>query len=239
MIDLNSDIGEGYGVHPGGPDAALAAVISSGNVACGGHAGDPPTMRRTCRLAVANGVVIGAQVSYPDVLGFGRRFIDIDPSELADHVVAQLAALDAFARAAGTRVRYVKPHGALYNAVVHHGRQAAALADAVVECGSLPLVGLPGAVLRSEAERHGLRYVVEGFADRAYAADGTLVPRGEPGALIVEPSTAAAQAVALARAGIESICVHSDTPGAVSIAQAVRDALLADGHHIGPFAADA
>lgn len=239
MIDLNSDIGEGYGAHPGGPDEALAALITSGNVACGGHAGDPPTMRRTCRLAVAHGVVIGAQVSYPDVLGFGRRFIDMDPSELADHVVAQVAALDAFARAAGSRVRYVKPHGALYNAVVHHERQAAALADAVAECGSLPVVGLPGAALRAAADRRGLRYVTEGFADRAYAADGTLVPRSQPGALIIDPLVAAAQAVALARDGIESVCVHSDTPGAVAIAEAVRHALQSGGHDIRAFAASA
>ena len=149
MIDLNSDIGEGYGAFRGGPDEDLLTLISSGNVACGGHAGDPPTMRLTCRLAASRGVVIGAQVSYPDVLGFGRRFIDMVPSELADHVVAQVAALDAFARSAGARVRYVKPHGALYNALVHHERQAAAVADAVVECGGLPVVGLPVGALRT------------------------------------------------------------------------------------------
>lgn len=237
MIDLNSDIGEGYGAFPGGPDEELLALVSSGNVACGGHAGDPPTMRRTCRLAASRGVVIGAQVSYPDVLGFGRRFIDMVPSELADHVVAQFAALDAFARSAGSRVRYLKPHGALYNALVHHERQAAAMVDAVVECGSLPLVGLPGGALRTAAERRGLRYVAEGFADRAYAPDGTLVPRGQPGAVIVDPAAAAAQALVLADAGVESVCVHSDTPGSVQIAAAVRGALLSAGHVVGPFAA--
>ena len=237
MIDLNSDIGEGYGAFRGGPDEALLELISSGNVACGGHAGDPPTMRLTCRLAASRGVVIGAQVSYPDVLGFGRRFIDMVPSDLADHVVAQVAALDAFARSAGARVRYVKPHGALYNALVHHERQAAAVADAVVECGGLPVVGLPVGALRTAADHRGLRYVVEGFADRAYAPDGTLVPRGQPGALIVDPHAAAAQALVLVDSGIESVCVHSDTPGSVQIAAAVRDALLAAGHAVGPFAA--
>ncbi|MEY4607159.1 MAG: hypothetical protein RLY45_1919 [Actinomycetota bacterium] len=237
MIDLNSDIGEGYGAFRGGPDEDLLTLISSGNVACGGHAGDPPTMRLTCRLAASRGVVIGAQVSYPDVLGFGRRFIDMVPSELADHVVAQVAALDAFARSAGARVRYVKPHGALYNALVHHERQAAAVADAVVECGGLPVVGLPVGALRTAADHRGLRYVVEGFADRAYTPDGTLVPRGQPGALIVDPHAAAAQALVLVDSGIESVCVHSDTPGSVQIAAAVRDALLAAGHAVGPFAA--
>ena len=237
MIDLNSDIGEGYGAFRGGPDEDLLELISSGNVACGGHAGDPPTMRLTCRLAASRGVVIGAQVSYPDVLGFGRRFIDMVPSELADHVVAQVAALDAFARSAGARVRYVKPHGALYNALVHHERQAAAVADAVVECGGLPVVGLPVGALRTAANHRGLRYVVEGFADRAYAPDGTLVPRGQPGALIVDPHAAAAQVLVLVDSGIESVCVHSDTPGSVQIAAAVRDALLAAGHAVGPFAA--
>ncbi|MGA0894587.1 MAG: LamB/YcsF family protein [Ilumatobacteraceae bacterium] len=236
-MDLNSDIGEGYGAFRGGPDEDLLTLISSGNVACGGHAGDPPTMRLTCRLAASRGVVIGAQVSYPDVLGFGRRFIDMVPSELADHVVAQVAALDAFARSAGARVRYVKPHGALYNALVHHERQAAAVADAVVECGGLPVVGLPVGALRTAADHRGLRYVVEGFADRAYAPDGTLVPRGQPGALIVDPHAAAAQALVLVDSGIESVCVHSDTPGSVQIAAAVRDALLAAGHAVGPFAA--
>jgi UPF0271 protein len=237
LIDLNSDIGEGYGAFRGGPDEDLLTLISSGNVACGGHAGDPPTMRLTCRLAASRGVVIGAQVSYPDVLGFGRRFIDMVPSELADHVVAQVAALDAFARSAGARVRYVKPHGALYNALVHHERQAAAVADAVVECGGLPVVGLPVGALRTAADHRGLRYVVEGFADRAYTPDGTLVPRGQPGALIVDPHAAAAQALVLVDSGIESVCVHSDTPGSVQIAAAVRDALLAAGHAVGPFAA--
>jgi UPF0271 protein len=237
LIDLNSDIGEGYGAFRGGPDEDLLQLISSGNVACGGHAGDPPTMRLTCRLAASRGVVIGAQVSYPDVLGFGRRFIDMVPAELADHVVAQVAALDAFARSAGARVRYVKPHGALYNALVHHERQAAAVADAVVECGSLPVVGLPAGVLRTAAEHRGLRFVAEGFADRAYAPDGTLVPRGQHGALIIDPHAAAAQALALADSGIESVCVHSDTPGSVQIAAAVRDALLSAGHAVGPFVA--
>ncbi|MEO5901706.1 MAG: 5-oxoprolinase subunit PxpA [Ilumatobacteraceae bacterium] len=230
QIDLNSDVGEGFGAWPGGPDAALLTVITSANVACGFHAGDPSIMRATCAMAVAQRVVIGAQVSYPDLVGFGRRCIDMKPAELTDAVLYQLGALDAMATAAGGRVGYVKPHGALYNAIVHHEAQAAAVVAAIVAYDAdLPLLGLPGAVVRAVAEQRGLRFVAEGFADRGYAADGTLLARGTPGALVTDPVSVAAHAVDLAIGGVESICVHSDTPGAVVLVEAVRAALAQRG----------
>lgn len=235
-VDLNSDVGEGYGVWPGGPDAELIGRLTSVNVACGYHAGDPSTMRRTCALAVEAGCAIGAQVAYPDLLGFGRRFIDMQPDDLGAAVVYQLGALDGFARVAGARVRYVKPHGALYNAIVSHEAQARAVAVAVREYDpSLPLMGLPGSCIERECERLGLRFVREGFADRRYTAEGTLAPRTEAGALVTEPAAAAAQAVRLAGDGAQSVCVHSDTPGAPSILAAVADALAAAGFVLRPF----
>ncbi|MFZ9629535.1 MAG: 5-oxoprolinase subunit PxpA [Ilumatobacteraceae bacterium] len=236
MIDLNSDVGEGFGPHPGGPDAELMPLLTSANVACGGHAGDPTTMRRTCELAARHRVVIGAHVSYPDLVGFGRRFVDMAPAELTDTLLAQIAALDALARPSGGVVRYLKPHGALYNAVVRHEQQAAAVVRAVLEWGAMPILGLPGSVIADECHRRGVQFVAEGFADRGYRPDGTLVPRSEPGALIVDPQEAARQAVDLAARGVASICVHSDTPGAVAVATAVNTALLDRGHELESFA---
>jgi UPF0271 protein len=201
-------------------------IITSANVACGFHAGDPSTIRRTCESAVEHGVTIGAQVSYPDLAGFGRRFIDIDPSELVDAVLYQIGALEALAATAGGRVSYVKPHGALYNAVVHHDAQAGAVADAiVVHGGRLALMGLPGSSVEAMAAARGVRFVREGFADRGYRPDGTLVPRSEPGALVTDPDDVAAQTERLVAAGVESICVHSDTAGAATIASVVRATL--------------
>ena len=235
-VDLNSDVGEGFGVYPGGPDEQLVPLLTSVNVACGYHAGDPTTMRRTCALAVAHGCVIGAQVSYPDLLGFGRRFIEMSPTDLTDAVVYQIGALDAFAGVHGTRVRYVKPHGALYNAIVHHERQADAVAAAVREYDpGLAMLGLPDSQAQLAAERAGLQFVREGFADRRYTAERTLVPRTESGALLTDPADAAVQAVQLAVGGVQSICVHSDTPGAAAILVAVRGALVDAGYAIDPF----
>jgi UPF0271 protein len=236
-VDLNSDVGEGFGAWPGGPDAQLLGLITSANVACGFHAGDPSIMRATCATAVRHGVAIGAQVSYPDLPGFGRRFIDMGATELTDAVVYQLGALDAFARVAGGRVVYVKPHGALYNAIVHHEAQAAAVVAAVAEWDrTLPILGLPGAVVRTAAADAGIAFVAEGFADRGYAADGTLLRRGTPGALLTDPAVVAAQALVLVDAGVGSICVHSDTPGAVALVEAVRAALAGAGVEVRPFA---
>ena len=248
-IDLNADLGEGFGVWRLGDDEALLGVVTSANVACGFHAGDPVTMRRVCTQAAARGVAVGAQFSYRDLAGFGRRFIDVEPAELTDDLLYQLAALDGIARAAGTRVSYVKPHGALYNAAVTHEGHAGAVVDAVLAYDRrLPVLGLPGSALLRSAEAAGMRPVAEGFADRGYTADGRLVPRREPGALVEDPAVVAERAVRMATDGVvvavdgtrllmpvESVCVHGDTPGAVAIAGAVRDALESAGVALAPF----
>jgi UPF0271 protein len=237
-IDLNADLGESYGVWHIGDDAAMLGVVTSANVACGFHAGDPSTLRRTCLLAAERGVAIGAQVSYPDLLGFGRRFVDIDPAELRDAVLYQLGALDAFAQVAGTGVRYVKPHGALYHACSSHPAQAQAVVAAAHEYDpAMAVLGAPSSVLLEFADAAGMEPVPEAYADRAYQADGSLVPRNQPGAVLHDPAAAAAQAVALATGGTaRSICVHGDTPGAVAIATAVRAALETAGIGVYAFA---
>lgn len=236
-IDLNSDVGEGFGAWPGGPDEELMPLLTSVNIACGFHAGDPTILRRTCELASRFGCVIGAQVSYPDLAGFGRRFIDMRPEDLVNAVVYQLGALDAFAHLVGRKVRYVKPHGALYNAIVEHERQAKAVVAAVHEYDpSLAIMGLPRSAVQRACEHVGIRFVTEGFADRGYTSDGLLVPRGTPGALITDEVDAAAQAVQLAQAGVESICVHSDTPGAPQLLAAVARGLATNGFGLHPFA---
>ncbi len=242
-IDLNSDLGESFGAWSMGDDEALLAVVTSANVACGFHAGDPGVLRRSCTQAAAAGVQIGAHVSYRDLVGFGRRFLDVSPTELADDVTYQLGALDAFARQAGTRVSYVKPHGALYNTVIVHEEQAGAVVAAVSAYGGdLAVLTLPGSAFGRIAAAAGLRVVTEAFADRGYAADGTLVPRTQPGAVLHDPDQVAARMVELVTTGqitgvdgsplaieAESICVHGDTPGAVAMAQAVAAALTSAG----------
>ncbi len=238
-IDLNSDVGESFGRWVLGDDAAMMPSVTSVNVACGFHAGDPTTLRRTCALAAAAGVTVGAQVGYRDLAGFGRRFIDMDQAELTDDLIYQIGALQALAAAAGTTVRYVKPHGALYNAVVHHHLQAQAVVDAVRAIDArLPVLGLPGSVLLDVAADNGLRIVAEAFADRGYTAQGTLVPRTQPGALLSDAGEVAARMVRMVTDGLitsvdghdvpvaaDSICVHGDSPGAVAMAAAVRQAL--------------
>jgi UPF0271 protein len=237
VIDLNSDVGEGFAAWPGGPDVELMQIITSANVACGFHAGDPSILRATCAMAAERGVAIGAQVSYPDLLGFGRRFIDMHPNELTDAVIFQIGALQAFAQIAGTRVRYVKPHGALYNTIVHHEAQAAAVVRAVAEYDpQLPLMGLPNSVAEVGAHKAGLRFVREGFVDRGYTPQGTLVPRGTPGALLTDVDAVVAQARRLVGEGVESLCTHSDTPGAAALAAAVAAAVRADGLTVAAFA---
>ena len=248
-MDLNADLGEELdGVRT--DDAGLVEVVTSANVACGFHSGDPTTMHRVSALCVARGVAIGAQVSDRDRDGFGRRFLDVGAAALADDVLEQVASLDALARAVGGRVGYVKPHGALYHAVVHHERQAAAVVDAVRGYDDgLAVLGLPGSRWLALAEEAGLRPVREAFADRAYAADGTLVPRGEPGAVVRDQAVVVERSVRLATAGevvaadgtvlqvaAESLCLHGDTPGAVTLARAVRAALTAAGVGLAPFA---
>jgi 5-oxoprolinase (ATP-hydrolysing) subunit A len=236
-VDLNADLGEGFGVWRLGDDDALLDVVTSANVACGFHAGDPSTMRRVCDRAVERDVVIGAQVSYRDLAGFGRRFVDVEPGELADDVLYQLAALDGIARTSGGRVRYVKPHGALYNTVVDHQEHAAAVVEAVRACDpTLPLLGLPGSAILSLAGGAGLRTVTEYFVDRNYTAEGRLVDRRQPDALISDPALAARRAVDAAHDGrADSFCTHGDSPSAVEMARAVRDAVLAAGITIAPF----
>ena len=242
-MDLNSDLGEGYGRWALGDDAALLEVVTSANVACGFHAGDPATIDRTVRAAVERGVAVGAQVSYPDLVGFGRREIDVPPDELTADVLYQLGALEAFAKAAGSRVRYVKPHGALYNRIARDPVQAAAVVEAIRRYDpALPLLTLPGSVAMEAAGEAGIPSVGEGFADRAYTAEGRLVSRREPGAVLHDPQQVAARAVVMAiehrveAAGgeqvaveVRSLCVHGDTPGAVDLARAVRTAL----EHVG------
>jgi 5-oxoprolinase (ATP-hydrolysing) subunit A len=238
-MDLNSDLGEGYGHWTLGDDAALLEVVTSANIACGFHAGDPATIDRTVRTAVEHGVAVGAQVSYPDLVGFGRREMDIPPAELTADVLYQIGALEAFARAASSRVRYVKPHGALYNRIARDPVQAAAVVEAVRRYDpELPLLTLPGSAAMEAAAEAGIPALGEGFADRAYTAEGRLVSRREPGAVLHDPDQVAARARRMATEGrvetvdggevaveVRSLCVHGDTPGAVALARAVRDAL--------------
>lgn len=249
MIDLNSDLGEGFGIWKLGDDEALLDVVTSANVACGFHAGDPSTMRRVCENAAKKHVSIGAQVSYRDLAGFGRRFIDADPVELADEVLYQIGALDACAKAAGTSVAYVKPHGALYNATVHHEAQAQAVVNGVKAFGNLPVLGLPGSRLLAAATKSGLPAVREAFADRGYTNEGTLVPRNQPNALLTDTRQVVERALRLAQNGelvavdgtilnteAASLCLHGDTPGAVEHALAVRAALTSAGVDLVAFA---
>ncbi len=248
-MDLNADVGEGFGIWRLGDDAGLLDVVTSANVACGFHAGDAVTMRRVCAMAAERGVAVGAQVSYRDLAGFGRRRIEYAFDELRDDVIYQLAALDGIARVAGTRVAYVKPHGALYNSVVWDAHQANAVVAAVAEFSiALPVLGLPESALLRSASDAGLATISEGFADRGYLAGGQLVPRSEPGALVTDQADVVDRAVRMASAGevvatdgsvlpmpVASICVHGDTPGAVALAGAVRAAFVEAGIELGPF----
>ncbi len=242
-VDLNADLAEGFGVWELGDDTAMLDIVTSANLACGFHAGNPVGLARTCRAAAGRGVRIGAQVGYFDLAGFGRRRIDVDPAELTADVVYQIGALQALARTAGSDLGYVKPHGALYNTIVRDRDQARAVAEAVhaVDPG-LPVLGLAGSVFFSEAERLGLRTVTEAFADRSYQPDGSLVPRGAPDAVLRDPDLIAERTLAMVHNGevtavdgtvirikVESVCVHGDSPGAVGIAGAVRERLLAGG----------
>ncbi|MFJ2605267.1 MULTISPECIES: LamB/YcsF family protein [unclassified Streptomyces] len=248
-IDLNADLGEGFGRWRLTDDEGLLSVVTSANVACGFHAGDAATMRRVCALAAERGVRIGAQVSYRDLAGFGRRAMDVPAAELSAEIAYQIGALEVFARAAGTRVAYVKPHGALYNRVVHDAEQAAAVVDGVrLADAALPVLGLPGSRLLDLARRAGLPAVPEAFADRAYTDEGTLVPRGQDGAVVTDPAVVVERSLGLARSGTvtslsgarvevraRSLCLHGDTPGAVELARLVRDRLREAGVRVEAF----
>jgi UPF0271 protein len=237
-IDLNSDLGESFGAWTLGDDDAMFAVVSSANVACGFHAGDPATMRASAELAARHGVALGAHPGYRDLAGFGRRELAATPDEIAADVLYQVGALAGIAQAAGVRVRYVKAHGALYHRIGADPAAAEAYARAVAAFDpALPLLGLAGSALEAAADAAGLRFAREGFADRGVDTEGRLIPRGEPGAVLTDPAAVAARAVDLARSGtVDSICLHGDTPGAVALARAVRAALDAEAIDIRPFA---
>jgi 5-oxoprolinase (ATP-hydrolysing) subunit A len=248
-VDLNADLGEGFGVWKLGDDDAMLDVVTSANVACGFHAGDSALLLRTCRAAADRGVRIGAQVSYLDLAGFGRRFIDVDPEDLKADVIYQIGALQAIAHVAGSAVTYVKPHGALYNAIVTNHDQARAVAEAVHAVDpALPVLGLSGSVFFAEAQDLGLRTVSEAFADRAYRSDGQLVSRRLPNAVLHDIDEIVDRVSSMVTAGrvaaadgsmipitVESVCVHGDSPGAVQIANAVRDRLGSDGVELKAF----
>jgi len=249
-VDLNSDLGESFGAWSMGDDDAMLTVVTSANIACGFHAGDPLTMLARCRTAQERGVAIGAHVSYRDLAGFGRRAIDIPAGELYGDVLYQLAALAGVAASVGARVQYVKPHGALYNRIATDAVQAAAVADAIRDFdASMSVLGLAGTRIADAAAERGLPFVREAFVDRAYRADGSLVPRSEPGAVLTGATEIAQRAVTLVTHGsviaangstiavdVDSLCVHSDTPGAVTMARAVRNGLEGAGIRIEAFA---
>ena len=247
-IDLNADIGESFGIDKTGNDELLLRTVTSGSIACGFHAGDPAVMRHTVRMAAKAGVSIGAHPGFPDLAGFGRREMSIEPTEIADLVLYQIGALSAIAKAEGAALRHVKPHGALYNMSVRRADIAEAIARAAASFdGDLVLVGLPGSALLSAGSRLGLRVAAEAFADRSYEADGSLTPRHLADAVLSEPLRAAARAVRLVRDGqvvardgstvsvkVDTICVHGDTPGAAELAAAVRAALEQAGVTVAP-----
>lgn len=248
-IDLNSDLGESLGGWRMGDDAAMLDIVSSANVACGFHAGDPAGILETLKAARARGAIVGAHVSYPDLVGFGRRNMDVASADLVAGVIYQIGALQGLAQAAGTSIGYVKPHGALYNTIAHDSAQARDVIAAIRAVdANLALVALAGSPLVRWAQDAGLRVVAEAFADRAYTPQGTLVSRREPGAVLHDSALVASRMLRLVRDGVveavdgslasvqaQSICVHGDSPGAVAMARAVRAALEADGIAVRPF----
>jgi 5-oxoprolinase (ATP-hydrolysing) subunit A len=250
-IDLNADMGEGFGAWAPAADERLMPLVSSANIACGFHASDPRIMRQTVRLAREHGVAVGAHPSFPDLVGFGRRMIAATPAEILDDVVYQVGALLGFCRAEGVPLAHVKPHGALYNAAAKDPAIAGAIAEAVRAVDpSLWLMGLAGSALVEAGRAAGLRCVEEAFADRGYARDGTLLPRGRPGALVTDPAAVADRVARLAREGViraadgtelrvaaGTVCVHGDTPGAVEVARAIRERLARDGVAVRSFSA--
>jgi len=248
MIDLNADIGESFGIYTIGNDEELLRTITSGSVACGFHAGDPSVMRRTVRAAVRAGVAVGAHPAFPDLVGFGRRELAATPEEIFDCVVYQIGALSAIARTEGARLQHVKPHGALYNMSAKRKDVAEAIARAVATVDEdLILVGLPGSELLAAGRRMSLRTAAEAFVDRAYEADGTLTPRHLSGAILSGPGAVAERALRIVRdrhvttrtgselaLHAETLCVHGDTPDAVSLAAAVRLSLEQAGITVAP-----
>ncbi|HET6764373.1 MAG TPA: 5-oxoprolinase subunit PxpA [Longimicrobiaceae bacterium] len=249
-IDLNADLGESFGAWRAGDDDAVLAVVTSANVACGFHAGDPVVMRRTVAAAADRGVSIGAHPGYPDLMGFGRREMAASPDEVTAYVMYQVGALHAFCTAAGVRLRYVKAHGALYNRAGRDPATAAALAEGVrLVDPTLALLALAGSEMVRAGQASGLRVAAEAFVDRAYLPTGDLVPRSQPGATLHDVDVVSARAVRMAREGTveaidgtvihvapDSLCVHGDNPDAAAIVRAVRDRLRAEGIAVAPFA---
>ena len=247
-IDLNSDLGESYGAFVVGQDADVMPCITSANIACGFHGGDPMVMQRTVQLAKKHGLGIGAHPGYPDLSGFGRRVLSMSEPEIESMMLYQLGALDAFVRAQGARMRHVKPHGALYNHAAKDLPTARAIARAVTRFDSdLILVGLANSLLIQAADEVGLRAAREGFLDRVYQNDGSLLPRSEAGSVVSSPAHAVQVVMQWVRDGtvrtrdgkilpleLDTLCIHGDTPGAVEIARAVREALLAAGVELVP-----
>jgi UPF0271 protein len=250
-IDINCDMGESFGPWEMGADAAVMPHITSANIACGAHAGDPGVMRRTVRLARAAAVAVGAHPGFADLQGFGRREMTMDPSEVEDSLIAQIGALAAIAKAEGGALQHVKAHGALYNMAARDRALADAIARAIKAFDpSLIMFGLPNSPMIDAARAAGLRAAAEGFADRAYQADGSLTPRSRPGAVIHDAEAVVARAVRMARDGIvltpdgtevalrvDTICVHGDTPGAPELTRRIRAALQAAGATVAPIGA--
>ena len=249
-IDLNSDLGESFGAWSMGDDSAMLSIVSSANIACGFHAGDPSGIFKTVKAAAENNVSIGAHVSYPDRVGFGRRDMDVTYDELVADVIYQIGALKGIAAAAGTTVRYVKPHGALYNRIANDAKQGQAVIDAIKAIdSSLVLMGLANAPILELAQKSGLATVAEAFADRAYTPQGQLVSRREARAVLHDTDEIARRMVQLATQGTlqaidgsvikiaaQSICVHGDSPGAVAIAREIAAQFKASGIAVEPFA---
>ncbi len=247
-VDLNSDLGESFGNYKLGCDEEVTKFVSSVNVACGFHAGDPLVMAKTLELARINGAAVGAHPGYPDLQGFGRRKMDCTPAELKAYTLYQLGALDAFCRASGLKMQHVKPHGMMYNTIAVDEVRAMAVAEAIAEFDSgLIFLALAGSRMISAAEKCGLRTASEVFADRAYMPDGTLTPRSMEGSVIRDRDEAIARTVRMIKEGVvtaingedipiraESVCVHGDNPKAVEFVRTIRERLEAEGIEIAP-----
>ena len=248
VIDMNSDLGEGFGAWEMGDDEAVIALVSSANIACGYHAGDPSAMRRTVGICAERGVAVGAHVSYPDLLGFGRRNMACTPQEVYDYCLYQIGALSAFCLARGVALQHVKPHGALYNQAAKDAKLAEAVARAVRDSGDgIILMGLARSEFEPAAKGAGVRFASEAFADRAYMGDGSLMPRSMDGAVIHDAELSARRVLKMVTRGAvtagdgtevdlrpDTICLHGDSKDAVDMARAVRDALISAGVEIKP-----
>jgi UPF0271 protein len=248
VVDMNSDLGEGFGAWEMGDDEAMISLVSSANIACGYHAGDPSAMRRTVGICAERGVAVGAHVSYPDLLGFGRRNMACSPQEVYDYCLYQIGALNAFCRARGVALQHVKPHGALYNQAARDAKLAEAIARAARDSGDgIILMGLACSEFEPAAKAVGVRFASEVFADRAYMKDGSLMPRSMEGAVIHDPELSARRAARMVTRGTvtaadgteielkpDTICLHGDSKGAVDMAKAVREALISAGVKIKP-----